>query len=270
MTGAPKTWAMQFIEDHEETPRRWYGGAVGKVGFDGSMNTGLTLRTAHIAGGTPRSGPPPVRLCNLVPAAEEKETHIKARALLETLDEASRIALDDAQVTSEPVAVLTRDYAPRVLLVDHQDSFVHTLGDYFRQQGAEVITLRFGFSPALLDSYAPNLVGHVARAGAPRRTSAARPCWTRSTRGTCPPSASAWACRPWSARAGRCPCSPSPRTASRGSVQVSGGSLLSGLPAARPRGSVPQPVRAARRGPRRVRRDRLAAVTGRGGCGDGD
>ena len=46
----------------------------------------------------------------------------------------------------------------RVLLVDHQDSFVHTLGDYFRQQGAEVTTLRSGFSPALLDSYAPDLV----------------------------------------------------------------------------------------------------------------
>jgi len=46
----------------------------------------------------------------------------------------------------------------RVLLVDHQDSFVHTLGDYFRQQGAEVTTLRFGFPPELLDAYAPDLV----------------------------------------------------------------------------------------------------------------
>jgi anthranilate synthase len=45
-----------------------------------------------------------------------------------------------------------------VLLVDHQDSFVHTLGDYFRQHGAEVTTLRAGFPPALLDSYAPDLV----------------------------------------------------------------------------------------------------------------
>jgi anthranilate synthase len=23
VTGAPKTWAMQFIEDHEQAPRRW-------------------------------------------------------------------------------------------------------------------------------------------------------------------------------------------------------------------------------------------------------
>ncbi len=46
----------------------------------------------------------------------------------------------------------------RVLLVDHQDSFVHTLGDYFRQHDAQVTTLRAGFAPSLLDSLAPDLV----------------------------------------------------------------------------------------------------------------
>jgi len=35
-----------------------------------------------------------------------------------------------------------------VLLVDHQDSFVHTLGNYLRQTGAEVITARSG-EPAM-------------------------------------------------------------------------------------------------------------------------
>ena len=162
VTGAPKTWAMQFIEDHEDTPRRWYGGAVGKIGFDGSMNTGLTLRTAHITGGIAAVRAGATLLYDSVPEAEEKETHIKARALLETLAEAG------PRVRAEPAAAeaargqvpgsASADYAPRVLLVDHQDSFVHTLGDYFRQQGAEVTTLRFGFSPDLLDSYAPDLV----------------------------------------------------------------------------------------------------------------
>ncbi len=46
----------------------------------------------------------------------------------------------------------------RVLLVDHQDSFVHTLADYFRQHDAEVTTLRAGFPAALLDKLAPDLV----------------------------------------------------------------------------------------------------------------
>jgi anthranilate synthase len=165
VTGAPKTWAMQFIEDHEPTPRRWYGGAVGKVGFDGSMNTGLTLRTAHITGGIAAVRAGATLLYDSVPDAEETETHIKARALLETLAEAERLARGvtgsaegeagaaGAQTTGGP-----GERALRVLLVDHQDSFVHTLGDYFRQHGAEVTTLRFGFAPALLDSYAPDLV----------------------------------------------------------------------------------------------------------------
>ena len=48
VTGAPKTWAIRFIENFEPSPRYWYGGAVGHVGFDGSMNTGLTLRTIRV------------------------------------------------------------------------------------------------------------------------------------------------------------------------------------------------------------------------------
>ncbi len=45
-----------------------------------------------------------------------------------------------------------------MLLVDHQDSFVHTLAGYFREQGATVTTLRAGFDVALLDEYGPDLV----------------------------------------------------------------------------------------------------------------
>jgi len=155
VTGAPKTWAMQFIEDHEATPRRWYGGAVGKIGFDGSMNTGLTLRTAHIVNGVAAVRAGATLLYDSVPEAEERETHIKARALLETLAESSRTGQEKpAEVTTSGSA----DYGLRVLLVDHQDSFVHTLGDYFRQEGASVTTLRFGFPVDLLDTYAPDLV----------------------------------------------------------------------------------------------------------------
>ena len=166
VTGAPKTWAMQFIEDHEQAPRRWYGGAVGKIGFDGSMNTGLTLRTAHIIGGIAAVRAGATLLYDSIPEAEEAETHIKARALLETLAEADRLARGEASPAPAPVSASAAGppagrpggRSLRVLLVDHQDSFVHTLGDYFRQHGAEVTTLRFGFSPVLLDSYAPDLV----------------------------------------------------------------------------------------------------------------
>jgi anthranilate synthase len=154
VTGAPKVWAMQFIEDHEDSPRRWYGGAVGTIGFDGSMNTGLTLRTAHIRDGVAAVRAGATLLFDSDPAAEEQETRIKARALLETLDNSARLARGrpDAASAPDPGASL------RVLLVDHQDSFVHTLGDYFRQHGAEVTTLRAGFDPSRLDEIAPHLV----------------------------------------------------------------------------------------------------------------
>jgi anthranilate synthase len=162
VTGAPKTWAMQFIEDHEATPRRWYGGAVGAIGFDGGMNTGLTLRTAHIRDGIAAVRAGATLLFDSDPDAEERETQIKARALIETLKDAEQAP---GALTGTADAVAGREPADgrpgsglRVLLVDHQDSFVHTLADYFRQQGAEVTTLRAGFPPALLDSYAPDLV----------------------------------------------------------------------------------------------------------------
>ena len=45
-----------------------------------------------------------------------------------------------------------------MLLVDHEDSFVNTLADYFRQQGAAVTTLRHGFPEHLLDERRPDLV----------------------------------------------------------------------------------------------------------------
>lgn len=51
VTGAPKTWAIRFVEETEKSVRHWYGGAVGLIGFDGSLNTGLTLRTIRVKNG---------------------------------------------------------------------------------------------------------------------------------------------------------------------------------------------------------------------------
>lgn len=48
VTGAPKRKAIEFIEQHEKSPRRWYGGAVGYLAFNGDLNTGLILRTMRL------------------------------------------------------------------------------------------------------------------------------------------------------------------------------------------------------------------------------
>jgi anthranilate synthase len=152
VTGAPKTWAMQFIEDHERSPRAWYGGAVGLLGFDGNLNTGLTLRTIRVKDGTAQVRAGATLLYESDPEAEEAETRLKAAAFLDAIRRPRGVKAGPSTVAPTPGT------GKRVLLIDHQDSFVHTLANYLRQTGAEVVTLRAGFDPSLLDEMKPNLV----------------------------------------------------------------------------------------------------------------
>ena len=152
VTGAPKTWAMQFIEDHEKSPRAWYGGAVGLLGFDGNMNTGLTLRTIRVKDGVAEMRAGATLLYDSDPDEEERETRIKAAAFIDAIRRPRGATVEVAAEAARP------GEGRRILLVDHQDSFVHTLANYFRQTGAEVLTLRAGFAPATLDELQPDLV----------------------------------------------------------------------------------------------------------------
>jgi anthranilate synthase len=162
VTGAPKLWAMQFIEEHERDARPWYGGAIGVIGFDGNLNTGLTLRTIRIVDGVAEVRAGATLLYDSDPHEEEEETTIKASALLDAIrrPRAAAAAIDRA---SETVGA-----GRRVLLIDHEDSFVHTLADYFRQTGAEVVTLRSGFAPTEFDRLAPDLVVLSPGPGSPK------------------------------------------------------------------------------------------------------
>jgi anthranilate synthase len=153
VTGAPKQHAIQFIEDHEKSPRRWYGGAIGALGFDGNMNTGLTLRTVRIKDGTAEVRAGATLLFDSDPQAEEAETRLKASALLDAIRRPDAPKID---------ACAPRPHGPgagrRVLMIDHEDSFVHTLAGYFRRTGAEVATHRWGFAADVFDEPRPDLV----------------------------------------------------------------------------------------------------------------
>ena len=144
VTGAPKTWAIQFVEDNERSPRCWYGGAVGLVGFDGSMNTGLTLRTVRVKKGIAEVRAGATLLYDSDPDAEELETELKASAMLDAIDAGIENDEEVGGVKKQAAADIRPGKGKSIILVDHEDSFVHTLGNYLRQTGAEVMTLRSG------------------------------------------------------------------------------------------------------------------------------
>jgi anthranilate synthase len=135
VTGAPKLWAMQFVEDHERSSRRWYAGAIGAVNFDGSINTGLTIRTIRMKGGLAEVRVGATCLFDSDPAAEDRECQVKAAALFQALR-------GDPPKPLSSIAPDATGSGKRVLLIDHDDSFVHMLADYFRQVGAIVTVVR--------------------------------------------------------------------------------------------------------------------------------
>jgi anthranilate synthase len=155
VTGAPKLDAMQFIEAHEKSPRGFYGAAFGVIAFDGSLDTGLTLRTLHIEHGVAHVRVGATLHFDSDPDAEEAECELKASALFAALSAAAR---DVPRTAPQSAAPIRRARGLRVLLVDHRDSFVHTLADYFRQSGCAVTTLRHGFAQDAYERLAPELV----------------------------------------------------------------------------------------------------------------
>ena len=150
VTGAPKRAAMQHLEAVERSARAWYGGAIGAVLCNGDLNTGLTLRTVRLKQGVAEVRAGATLLYDSESDAEEAETVLKASAMI---DAVTRDAKDE--VTIDPAR---SGIGKRVLLIDHEDSFVQNLASYIRATGAETLTLRPGFPDEAFDDFKPDLV----------------------------------------------------------------------------------------------------------------
>jgi anthranilate synthase len=149
--GAPKKWAAQAIENLENDARGWYGGAVGMIAMDGDINTGITIRTIHLRDGVAAYGAGATLLYDSIPENENRECWLKATGFFRALDAAPPIP-------AEHVPAMEDGRGVRMLLVDNEDCFIHTLANYARQTGAEVMTYRAGFPPDLIEQVQPSLI----------------------------------------------------------------------------------------------------------------
>ncbi|WP_287092291.1 anthranilate synthase, partial [Mesorhizobium sp.] len=163
VTGAPKLWAMRFIEQNEKSPRAWYGGAIGMVNFNGDMNTGMTLRTIRIKDGIAEVRAGATLLFDSIPEEEEAETELKASAMISAIRDAKSGNAADTERATARVGD-----GVNILLVDHEDSFVHTLANYFRQTGANVSTVRTPVPDEVFERLKPNLVVLSPGPGTPK------------------------------------------------------------------------------------------------------
>ena len=160
--GAPKKAAAQTVEALEKNARGWYGGAIGMISLNGDINTGILIRTTYLRDGMASYPVGATLLYDSVPAMEERETRLKATGFFRTLG-AGQSAAAGAPVEREPVGA-----GAKLLLVDNDDCFIHTLANYARQTGAEVVTYRAGFPPELIAQVAPNLILISPGPGRPR------------------------------------------------------------------------------------------------------
>ncbi len=86
VSGAPKVRAMEIIAELEGEPRGPYAGLVGYVGFNGSMDTCITIRTLLMRGQTVSVQAGAGIVADSDPAKEYEETMNKARALIKAVE----------------------------------------------------------------------------------------------------------------------------------------------------------------------------------------
>ena len=90
VSGAPKVRAMEIIEELEGVRRGPYAGAVGYVGFDGTMDTCITIRTVVMHGDRAYVQAGAGIVADSNPTSEYHETLNKAKALTVAIELAER------------------------------------------------------------------------------------------------------------------------------------------------------------------------------------
>jgi len=87
VSGAPKIKAMELIAKYEGVKRGYYAGSVGYFGFDGNMDSAITIRSALIKGNNVIFQAGAGIVADSKPELEFKEVNNKLGALVSTLKE---------------------------------------------------------------------------------------------------------------------------------------------------------------------------------------
>jgi len=107
LSGAPKIRAMQLIAAAEGERRGLYGGAVGYLGYDGNLDTAITIRSAVLKDGQAHVHTGAGIVAGSVPDREYEETEHKAAALRRAIDMAAGVPDAPRADPDEPVAAAT-------------------------------------------------------------------------------------------------------------------------------------------------------------------
>jgi anthranilate synthase component 1 len=104
LSGAPKVRAMQLIAAAEGERRGLYGGAVGYLGYDGNLDTAITIRSAVLREGRAHIHSGAGIVAASVPEREFEETEHKAAALRRAIEDAVAVpvARGAREATSTP------------------------------------------------------------------------------------------------------------------------------------------------------------------------
>ncbi len=102
LSGAPKVRAMQLIAAAEGERRGLYGGAVGYLGYDGNLDTAITIRSAVLRAGQAHVHTGAGIVAGSVPEREFEETEHKAAALRRAIEIAAGVPDGPPRAADEP------------------------------------------------------------------------------------------------------------------------------------------------------------------------